>query len=120
LQHGFQCIQTANPLQKTASKRKARQNPAPRQTQHLIRQATAYQEPSKGKPSKRQASKPSTQARQAKNDRQGFSLMQSTKKSKANPASLQSKKAQIGLLAFQVLPDFLSDQNQFCPCNQSQ
>jgi hypothetical protein len=54
-----------------------------------------------GQPSKRQASKPSTQARQAKNDGQSFPLVSDTKKSKANPArqsQAKTKKAPKGLI----------------------
>jgi len=90
--HGFWHSQTITPIGKQQAKQKARQNPAPRQTQHLIRQATAYQEPSKGKPSKRQASKPSTQARQAKNNRQGFALVSDTKKAKQTQQAYKAKK----------------------------
>jgi hypothetical protein len=64
LLHGFQYIQTINPHRKQQAKQKARQNPAPRQTQHLIRQANPA---SKAKhPASDKQSKPSTQARQAK------------------------------------------------------
>jgi hypothetical protein len=91
LQYGFQCIQAVNPLQKTASKRKARQNPAPRQTQHLIRQANPGKQ---GKPLQQshKNSKPSTQARQAKNDRQGFPLVSDTKKAKQTQQAYKAKK----------------------------
>jgi BRCT domain type II-containing protein len=55
-------------------------------------------------PSKRQASKPSTQARQAKNDGQSFTLVSDTKKSKANPArqsqARQKKPSKAGLVCF--------------------
>jgi len=88
LLHGFQYIQTINPHRKQQAKQKARQNPAPRQTQHLIRQANpASTLPHAMHPASDKQSKPSTQARQAKKSRQSFALVSDTKKAKKKPST---------------------------------
>jgi hypothetical protein len=85
LQHGFQCIQTVNPLEnskqtKSKAKPSTQANPAPDQQAKPSKQGKPLQQSHKN--SKRQAKQTQHLGKQAKNDRQSLPLVSDTKKAK--------------------------------------